>query len=61
FRTEKLSPSAPMVLRKWESRSPPFFMRAVQRKLYGSLLFRHIIKMDSKSKEHVFAMLDAFL
>ena len=24
FRTEKLSPSAPMVLRKWESRSPPF-------------------------------------
>ena len=23
FRTEKLSPSAPMVLRKWESRSPP--------------------------------------
>ena len=24
FRTEKLSPSAPMVLRKWESRSLPF-------------------------------------
>ena len=23
FRTEKLNPAAPMVLRKWESRSPP--------------------------------------
>ena len=27
-RTEKLSPSAPMVLRKRESRSPPFFVPA---------------------------------
>ena len=27
FRTEKLSPLTPMVLRKWESRSPPFFKR----------------------------------
>ena len=25
FRTEKLSPFTPMVLRKWESRSPPSF------------------------------------
>ena len=25
FRTEQLSPAAPMVLRKWESRSPPSF------------------------------------
>ncbi|MEJ6693608.1 MAG: hypothetical protein QNK55_06625, partial [Saprospiraceae bacterium] len=25
FRTEKLSPTAPMVLHLWESRSPPFF------------------------------------
>ena len=24
FRTEKLSPTAPMVLPRWESRSPPF-------------------------------------
>ena len=29
FRTEKLSPSAPMVLRKWESRSPPFYESSV--------------------------------
>ena len=28
FRTEKLSPSTPMVLRKWESRSLPSFRRA---------------------------------
>ena len=28
FRTEKLSPFTPMVLRKWESRSLPFFERA---------------------------------
>ena len=26
FRTEKLSPLAPMVLLLWKSRSPPFFM-----------------------------------
>ncbi|MEJ8591225.1 hypothetical protein JSO54_08260, partial [Riemerella anatipestifer] len=26
FRTQKLSPPAPMVLRKWESRSPPVFI-----------------------------------
>ncbi|MDY3548149.1 hypothetical protein PG291_06010, partial [Riemerella anatipestifer] len=25
-RTQKLSPPAPMVLRKWESRSPPVFI-----------------------------------
>ena len=28
FRTEKLSPFTPMVLRKWESRSLPFSERA---------------------------------
>ena len=28
FRTEKLSPFTPMVLRKWESRSLPFLKRA---------------------------------
>ena len=27
FRTEKLSPTAPMVLPRWESRSLPFFKR----------------------------------
>ena len=30
FRTEKLSPFTPMVLRKWESRSPPFLLGAFQ-------------------------------
>ena len=31
YRTEKLSPSAPMVLRKWESRSPPILNESLGR------------------------------
>ena len=40
FRTEKLSPTAPMVLRKRESRSPPsyFQVEALPARLLGGLL-----------------------
>ena len=38
FRTEQLSTVAPMVLRKRESRSPPFF-RAPRQKCFGALCF----------------------
>ena len=38
FRTEKLSPSAPMVLRKWESRSPPS-LKALQEQNLRRFLF----------------------
>ena len=38
FRTEKLSPSTPMVLRKWESRSPPS-LKALQVEILEALSF----------------------
>ena len=38
FRTEKLSPFTPMVLRKWESRSPPS-LRELGKTIPGSLSF----------------------
>ena len=37
FRTEKLSPPAPMVLRKWESRRPPTFQGSLRRRVSNSL------------------------
>ena len=37
FRTEKLSPPAPMVLRKWESRRPPTFQGSLRRSVSNSL------------------------
>ena len=37
FRTEKLSPPAPMVLRKWESRRPPTFQWSLRRSVSNSL------------------------
>ena len=37
FRTEKLSPPAPMVLRKWESRRPPTFQGSLRRRGSNSL------------------------
>ena len=39
FRTEKLSPTAPMVLRKRESRSPPSFQKALSTMCWESLFF----------------------
>ena len=39
FRTEKLSPFTPMVLRKWESRSLPFLKEAFQFLKAEMLLF----------------------
>ena len=39
FRTEKLSPFTPMVLRKWESRSLPFLREAFQFLKAEMLLF----------------------
>ena len=36
FRTEKLSPPAPMVLRKWESRRPPTFQGSLRRSVSNS-------------------------
>ena len=36
-RTEKLSPPAPMVLRKWESRRPPTFQGSLRRRVSNSL------------------------
>ena len=57
FRTEKLSPTAPMVLRKRESRSPPsyFQVEALPARLLGGLfvslyrvnaaLFRRVVPL----------------
>ena len=39
FRTEKLSPPAPMVLRQRESRSPPFFFLESSAQCRGGLFF----------------------
>ena len=42
FRTEQLSPYAPMVLRKWESRSPPFIRVERISRGIGPLLMRSL-------------------
>ena len=40
FRTEKLSPPAPMVLRKWESRRPPTFQGSLRRSVPAPMVLR---------------------
>ena len=46
FRTEKLSPFTPMVLRKWESRSLPSLREAFQFLKAEMLLFLYLLPIE---------------
>ena len=49
FRTEKLSPFTPMVLRKWESRSLPSLREAFQFLKAEMLLFLYLLAIEHGS------------